>query len=155
MKRWAYMLLTVLAVSAFGGRTGAGVDVAKLHPVELVSVICTEQRVRIQTDTGDWGEGVNLQAAIQDLHRTASAEVFLETAEYLLIDEDGEALLPELMDYLRPSCGVCILQGDPELEDVAAYLKIHRPTTTLIQYRGGMKKLQTLKVAKGRMELVS
>lgn len=153
MKRWGYLLLVVLAAAMPGGRTGAGTDVAKLHPVEVVSVACTEGMIRVQTDTGDTGVGTSLRSAIEDLHRTASAEVFLETAEYLLIDR--EEMLVELMDYLRPSCSVCILQGEVQLEYVASYLQLHRPTATLRKYRAGMKGLQILRVTEGRMELVS
>lgn len=155
MKRWGYWILAVLAVSALSGRSAAGTDVAKLRPVEVVSITCVEGQIQVRTDTGDGGIGENLKAAIQNLQDTTPAEVFLDTAEYLLIDADCKELMEELMGYLRPSCGVCMVEGNPELEKVAAYLKIHQPTATLRKFKAGMTELQTLKVAEGRMELVS
>lgn len=153
MKRWMYWLLAVLALSILGGKGSTGTDVAKLQPVEVVYVARMDHQVQIKTDTGDRGMGENLQTAIANMQATAPAEIFLETAEYLLVD--AEDLLGELMEVLRPSCRVCILKGDLELERVGAYLRIHQPGVTLRKYRAGMTDLQILKVTEGRMELVS
>lgn len=155
MKRWVYLISAVLVVAFLSGKRTSGTDVARLQPVEVVSVARTEGQLLIWTDTGDSGNGEDLGSAIKDLKEGASAEVFLETAEYLLISEGCRDLLPELMDHLRPSCLVCRLEGEPELETVAAYLRIHQPEVTLMEYRAGITELPTLRAEKGRMELVS
>ncbi len=155
MKQWAYWLLAGVALSFLGGKSSAGTDVAKLQPVEVVYVARADDRIRIITDTGDSGMGEDLQAAIAKLQATTPAEVFLETAEYLLVDSECWDLLDELTEVLRPSCRVCVLDGDLEPETVGAYLRIHRPVVTLRKYRAGVTDLQILKVTEGRMELVS
>ena len=155
MKGWMFWILAVVAISLLGGRSSAGTDVAQLRPVEVVSVSLVENQVQIEIDTGDKGLGTDLQTAIRNLRDTAPAEVFLETAEYLLIGSDCEALLPELMGQLRLSCRVCRLEGEFLPEQVGQYLNIHQPATTLRQYRAGLREMEVLNVNRGRMELVS
>ena len=154
MKRWGYWLLAVVTVYAMSGRN-FGTDVAELRPVEVVSVSYNDGTIAIRTDTGDYGMGADLKEAVINLQNTTPAEVFLDTAEYLLIDKDCEPMVQAMVEYLRPSCGVCVLEGDVEMEMVAQYLRNHKPINTLCKYRAGEKRLQTLRVTKGRMELVS
>lgn len=155
MKRWLALLAGVLAVAFLSGKGGSGTDVAKLQPVEVVIVTRSEGGIEIRTDTGDVGRGEDLAKAVEDLKATTPAEVFLETAEYLLISEECAELVPELMGYLRPSCMLCVLEGDPETEDIAAFLRTHSPDVTLTEYKAGIRDLQTLREKEGRMELVS
>lgn len=154
MKRWGYWLLAVLAVSLLGKTGGTGIDVAKLQPVEVVSITCVEGNVQIRTDTADMGVGRDLHSAIENLKNTTPAEVFLDTAEYLLVDEINEKMLDELTKYLRPSCRVCILEGEAELDCVASFLAVHQPIATVRMVNAGLTNPQTLRVGEGRMELV-
>lgn len=152
MKRWVYLLAVVLAVAFLSGKRA---DVANLRPVEVVSVTQSDGGIRIVTDSGDSGNGTDVGTAIKDLKATTPAEIFLETGEYLLVTEECLSCLPELMEHLRPSCAVCLVNGEPDMKEVAQYLKIHPPKRTLAEYRAGIKELPVLKVEEGRMELVS
>lgn len=154
MKKWGYFLSVVLGVSVLGGLSSAGTDVVKLQPVEVV-VVQKEEKIRIQTDAGNWGVGNSLEEAIENLHTVTPAEVFLDTAEYVLIKQNCVNLLPELMGYLRPSCAVCLLEGEALPEGVAQFLQIHQPGITLLEYRAGITNIPVLKENEGRMELVS
>ena len=149
MKRWIWL---VLAAVLLGCCESPGTDVGKLRPVEVLIVSCQGNLVVLQTDTADLGQGATLEEAVENLQATAPAQVFLDTAEYLLISREALHLLPKLRGYLRPSCGVCLLEGEP-VGDFASYLKIHQPTQTLANHNPG--ELETLKVTEGRMELVS
>ena len=151
MKKWGILLAGLLWLGT--GQT-AGTDVAKLRPVEVVLVRRWEGQVIIQTDTNDCGVGPDLSAAVEDLHRTTPAEIFLETADYLLIGDDAEPLLGELMAYLRPACQVCTVASPAELEGVAQFLQQHPPLVTLIRYRSGERSLPVLKIGERSMELV-
>ena len=155
MKRWLYLLVALLAIVFLGGKVTAGTDVAKLRPVEVVVVTRSEKNIKIQTDTGDAGVGTDLAQAVEQLKKTTPAKIFLETAEYLLISEECRCLMPELMEYLRPSCSVCILEGEPEMDNIGAFLKIHGLDVTLTEYKAGICDLQTLREKEGRLELVS
>ncbi|MBQ3215530.1 MAG: hypothetical protein IJB11_05360 [Oscillospiraceae bacterium] len=154
MKRWIVLALALPMIAFLGGKDEAGRDVARLQPMEVLAVTMEDDGVRIETDTGDAGRGANLEAAIDNLKSTTSGEIFLDTAEYLLI-AGCEPLLPELAAHLRPSCQVCLVEGEVELESVAQFLKIHQPELTLAEYRGGIRTLKTLKEEKGRFRFVS
>ncbi len=153
MRRIGYLVLA--AVILLGGKGGTGTDIAQLRPVEVVVVGQKDGQIRIQTDTGDGGIGPDVTMAIDNLKNTAPAEIFLDTAEYLLIERECLGELPNLMNHLRPSCGVCILEGEPDLEQTARYLNIHPPKVTLSRYQAGERRLEVLVIKEGVMELVS
>lgn len=150
-----YGVLAVAVALLLSFPRTTGVDVAKLHPVEVLSVTHSDGQIQIQTDTGASGRGKDLKTAIENLNHSTAAVVFLDTAEYLLLDGAGKALLPELMQYLRPACGVCLVEGEQPLDAVAQYLRTHPPAVTLLKYRAGMTALQTLKINGEGMALVS
>lgn len=154
MKYWAWYIGAVVLVAALGWMPFQGTDVARLQPVELISVSQEENRVLVETDTGDSGRGETLELALEDLKNSTPGEIFLETAEYLLITPEGQSLLPELTKTLRPSCKVCLREGIVDLEEAAAYLSAHEPWLTLQDYRTGEKNLPTLRMEGGRGHLV-
>lgn len=155
MKRWVWYIGIIAIVAALSGKTSAGTDVAKLQPVQVVYLTCPEGQIVIETDTGDWGNGETLKEALQDMKATSSREVFLDTADYLLISQGCVDLLPAMMKQLRPSCSVCFTDGVPDMERAGVFLQQHAPQITLMQYRAGERQLQTLVIREGRMELVS
>ena len=154
MKKWLiYVLaLAVIPILSFGGLGGR--DVGKLSPVQAVMVCSERDGLRILTDGGQTGWGKDVSAAMGDMKETSSARVFLDTADYLLLEPGMEGQLPELKEYLRPSCCVCFVSGSVDLTQAAEYLQLHQPDLTLTQYEAGQRKLPTLKYNEGRMTLV-
>lgn len=126
----------------------AGRNISKLQPVQVLAV---SEGVRIQTDTGEDVTGDSVQAALEKLRDGATGEVFLDTADYLLISDT--ALLEEIEPYLRPSCRVCLLEGEPDLERVGEYLQHHDPEVTLNDFTAGRAQLPILRIKEGRMEI--
>lgn len=155
MKRWLFYAAIIVAAALLSGKGTPGADVGKLQPVQVVRVSGGADWVKIETDTGDMGTGSNLEQAFEDMKETSSAEIFLDTAEYLLVSQGRKDLLSEMMTHLRPSCTVCIVDGEPDMEKVGAFLHQHEPQTTLMHYRAGKRELPTLEIREGRMELVS
>lgn len=155
MKRWLWYAAALVLVAALGGMPFSGTDVAKLQPVELIRVSRSFGQVLIETDTGDSGIGADLEEALEDMKETATADIFLDTAEHLLVSQNAVDLLPKLAEYLRPACGVCLEQGAPELEQAAAYLAAHEPEVTLKDFRAGERNIPVLITEEGRMHLVS
>ena len=155
MKRWLWYIGIIGVIAALGGKASAGTDVGKLQPVQVVRLSCPKGQVVIETDTGEWGTGESLKAAFEDMKAASVREVFLETADYLILSSDCIDLLPAMMKKLRPSCAVCLTEGQPDMAQVGAFLQHHAPHITLMRYRAGERQLQTLVSREGRMELVS
>lgn len=154
MNKWLVYALTLAAIPvlSFGGFGGR--DVGKLRPVQLVMVRREGDRLRLTTDTGDSGRGTDIHKAIKDMKGSADAEIFLDTADYLLLGEGTEACLPQLQEYLRPSCALCRVTGEPDPEAVVTYLQQHPPELTLTQYEAAPEELPELVAAERRNKLV-
>jgi len=153
MKRWPWYLCALLLIAVLGWMPFEGSDVAKLKPVEVVRIERKDSIIMVQTDTGDSGQGQDLPSAFADLKQRTAGQVFLETADYLLIDTEAEPLLPELTAWLRPACGVCICNVPVELEQVALFLNTHSPANTLQRCQIADVTLQRLSVKEGQMKL--
>ncbi|MBP3672496.1 MAG: hypothetical protein J6J18_01560 [Oscillospiraceae bacterium] len=128
MKRYILyivVLLALLAVSAEGN------DVGRLLPVEVISVYKEEGTVKIETDTGNMGAGEDFEAAYQNLRSNASAEIFLDTADYLILYGDAQGQIEQLRVYLKPGIKVCTGVGEMDLVSAAEYLSIHTPDKRL------------------------
>ena len=153
MKKWVLYIVFFLAARLLFGEPFEGSDVAKLQPVQLLRVSLTENGVLLETETGDLGEGQNVREALDDMKAGASANIFLETAEFLLVTDGARDLLPELTEVLRPGCAVCVAPDFADLKQVAAYLSVHRPDVSLNDVRAGKAKMPHLVMKGGRLEL--
>ncbi len=152
MRRW---LLYALALAiAFAVSPFTATDVGKLRPVEVVRLTQRGGQVLLQTDTGDEGIGEDVDAALENLKESTAGDIFLETADHLLVEPGCAAWIKPLSMHLRPSCSICWQTGELELEDAAEFLSIHRPQMTLQAWRGGNGKIPSLRIQKERMELV-
>lgn len=154
MKHWVWYALAVAVLSALGFAPFRGMDVAELAPVELLRVSEKGGVYFVETDGGEVGRGNDLQAAFADLESKASRKIFLETAEYLLIQPDLIQLLPELTGRLRPACAVCLEYGEADLGKTAPFLETHKPQVTLQDVRAGENHIPALMIWEGRMRLV-
>lgn len=154
MKRWIWYLAALLAVAALGWMPFHGTDVAELQPVELLRIRMQSGAVLVETDTGDFGFGDTPGAAFADLKKSTAGDIFLETADHLILSPEAVTLLPELMKYLRPACNLCVEQGTADLEKATAFLNAHQPGVTLQDHRAGEDQLPVLVTREGRMHLV-
>lgn len=140
MKRWILYALGLILVLFLAPvpRT----DVGDLLPVELLSVYFRDGTLCVETDTGDMGTGKNLDEALSDLKATAPGNIFLDTADYLIITREAIPLLPQLWQILRPATQLCL--GEGAEAGAAAFLAAHRPGVTLNDVRAGMGTLPVL-----------
>lgn len=155
MKKWLWYLGIIVAVAVLSANNSAGQDIGKLQPVQVVCLTRQNDSVILKTDTGDGGVGKTLAEAVENMRSAAVGEIFLETADYLLLAPECEDLLPAATDLLRPSCSLCLMEGEPDMEQIGQFLQVHAPTATLMRYRAGERSLQTLKTENGRMTLAS
>ena len=151
MKRWWMLIGLTALISVLSPFRGT--DIGKLRPVQWVYLSRQENVVRLETDTGDWGEGEAILSALEDLRRSAPGNLFLETADYVLVSRDALRDLPGLKNVLRSGVEVCLAEGKPD-ENTAAYLRAHNPGLTLREFFSGDEALPVLVMEEGRCEIV-
>lgn len=100
-------------------------DLGSLRPVHLVQVTSSGPMIHLRTDTGLYGEGVDFGAALGDLYRTSPGQVYLETADFLLVTPVTVKNLPELRQVLRPGTEVALIASLVDGEKAAEFLRAH------------------------------
>ena len=141
--KWIASLIAILLVAVLDWLPFQGTDVATLEPAEALYVSLEEQ-VLVETDGGWFGRGETVEQAIADLKESAPGQVFLQTVDYLLLQEGSEEVLPALSSHLRSGCSVCRIEEKPDVEKASAYLRTHRPGMTIQHYRAGKKEIPIL-----------
>ncbi len=155
MKHWLIYGIAVAAVVLLGWLPFPISDVGELQPLEVLYVSQKDGGgICLDSDTGDRGEGDTLAAAFQDLRAGVQGDVFLDTADYVLLAPGTESYAPGLWQELRPGCQVCRVEGQPDLEKTAKFLSAHEPGLTLLQLLLGQNNLPVLRAKEGEMRLV-
>ena len=114
-------------------------DVGKLQPIEVIALSEKNGIVGLETDTEDSGEGYTIEEAVADLKQTTPGVVYLDIAEYLLLEPGCEEHLDELQVWLKGSTLVCMKEGTMDLKDAAKYLNTHKPKTCLKEVNAGVE----------------
>ncbi|MBQ7098949.1 MAG: hypothetical protein IJO05_04430 [Oscillospiraceae bacterium] len=134
MKKWMFLAAVLIAVAVLSRRPHPARDVAKLEPIQTLYVYMDGAELAIETDTGAVGTGKTLTEAAAAMKANASAELFLDTAEFLLLAPDV-AITEEFHALLRPTCKVTFTTATPDLQAVSDYLVIHESPVTLSELR--------------------
>jgi hypothetical protein len=106
-------------------------DIAELEPVQTVAISVSGDQVVLETDTKNKGQGVTVQAAIEDLEKHTPGVIYLDTAQYLLITEEALRYAASVEPYLRQSVKVSLWDGQGSVEDAAKYLSVNSKLPTL------------------------
>ena len=106
----------------------------------------------VETNTEDTGIGTTIEEALRDLRETTAGSIYLDTAEYLIIDEECKELLPVLLHVVKPNARICERRGDVDVKLVGEFLREHTPERRLKNWKTG-EKLQVLEGKNGRMKL--
>jgi hypothetical protein len=141
MKRWILYIATVALLSTTSFR---GTDIAKLAPVEVVWLAEEDGQVLLMTDTEDVGRGAYVQEALAAMKDAALGTVFLDTADYLIVETGAETFLDQIAAVLRPSCMVCRAKQVPDLKKASQFLSAHEPDVTLRQWQNDGGRLPLL-----------
>lgn len=148
MKWLIYLLLLAGAAILPGEAT----DVGKLIPVEVIAVSEDAGTIYIETDTGDKGKGSTFAKAISDMENSASGVIYLDTAEYLILEEGLEPIADSLRRYLKDDVKLCCGAQGIRLEGIAEYLTIHKPEVRLCEVGNGTE-IQVIREDNGRFIL--
>ena len=133
MKKWLYPA-AFLAVALLARMPHPAVDIARLAPVRSIYIYIDGETLTIETDDRISGSGLDLREAYQDLTANADREIFLDTAEFLVLDPDV-AITEEFYDLLRPTTKVVFAVEPPDPDTISDYLAIHPPRLTLANLR--------------------
>ena len=133
MKKWLYLaaLLTAVILTRL---PHPAVDIARLDPVRSIYIDIVGETLTIETDSGASGSGKTLLEACENLTANAHREIFLDTAEFLIL-HPGVGITEEFCHILRPTAKVVWSTERPDMEMIADYLSIHPPATTLAHLR--------------------
>ena len=112
-----------------------GMDIGKLEPVEVVQLYKENGEYVVKTDMDNMGRGESALSSLQNLHDTASAIIYLDTAEYLLVTEDTLQELESLRGKFKGSVKLCKTNGEVNCKDAAKYLDIHGDFVQLKQWK--------------------
>ena len=134
MKKWLCLISALAAVGILSRLPHPSRDIAALQPVQVVYLYMEKGRLCIETDTGASGSGADLTEAAADLRLQADGEIFLDTAEYLILTPEV-VITPDFYDLLRPGSKVCHTDVPPDLSAAAGYLAVHPPEITLAHLR--------------------
>ncbi|MBQ2919682.1 MAG: hypothetical protein IJE58_00735 [Oscillospiraceae bacterium] len=134
MKKWLYPAAVLAAIALLSRLPHPSRDISRLEPVQAVYLYMEAGELHIETDTGDHGSGHDLTEATDDMKESSDGEIFLETAEFLILDPQVP-ITPDFYELLRPDCRVFFTTEKPDLPAAAKYLSIHTPKTTLAHLR--------------------
>lgn len=123
-------IVALLSVTPF-----QATDISKLAPVEVVWLAEENGQILLVTDTEDVGRGANVMEALSDMKATAIGTIFLDTADYLIVETGAEKFLDQVADNLRPSCMLCQANQMPDLEEAADFFSVHKWDVTLRQWQ--------------------
>lgn len=127
-------------------------DVGKLRPVEAISIYKDENEITIETDTEDTGKGKTVEEALKNLVDTTAGIIYIDTAEYLLVETEELSILKQMSPYVKRSVKVCAMEGRIEPEEAAVYLQSHPINTTIKTAERG-KDLPVLAKEAGKLTI--
>ena len=99
-------------------------NVAHLEPVEVVLLCMEDNKVCLRTDTDAVGRGDSAIEALKDMEEATPSVIYLDTAEYLLVQKEAIQYVDELRQKLKGSVKVCGAEN-VDLKISAEYLETH------------------------------
>lgn len=100
-------------------------DISNLEPIQVVGIRKTEDQYVITTDTQATGRGKTVKNAVDSMKQKCEKIVYLDTARYLLVSEECQAVVSEISESLKNNVKVAVWDGKGELEKAAQYMQSH------------------------------
>ena len=144
------LYLGILAAVFWAGDPGT--DIGMLIPVETVFIQKQGDTIVIQTDSADTGAGATMKQAAEDLKEKADGVIYLDTADYLILNREAEALLYQLQSNQKQEVALCETEGRIDVEEITPFLRAHKPQLRLSDWRAGMT-LPGLEEAEGSFKI--
>ena len=112
-------------------------DVAKLRPVEVIAIYKKGNTVALTTDTEDVGVGTGATEALENMRSTSPAIIYLDTAEFLLVEDAAAGEVEAIRNELKDSVRLCKVSGKVDLKSAAKYLPVHGALPVLRSWKAG------------------
>lgn len=153
MKKLLFILFAAAAFWALGLLPFRGTDAAKLLPVKTVVVTRSGDRYVVDIGAGVRAVGRTLSEALERLKEEITGEIFLPTAEQVIITEPAgetpeaaeetvEAVVEETA--FRPAAGIYRTPvAAPDPEALGAYLASHASNYTILDARAALAAGET------------
>ncbi len=160
-KLWLLALLAALAATLGGIWPMKGTEVAELLPARVLLLERTNGTIAASCGAAS-GRGATLERALSDMEESAAGNLFLDTAEHVILHASAYDLLAQAAqnEKLRPAAKVYLAEGAlPEAEEAAEFLRTHYGSVTLGGVRAalmgaGGKQPPHLVNQDGRLHLV-
>lgn len=101
-----------------------GEDIEDLEPVQAFWIGKQNEKLVLQTDTGDVGVGDSVQTALQNMKESSAEMVYPDTAQYLFTSKETKSILGQFAPLLRSSVKVCIWEGG-DVKEAVKYAQAH------------------------------
>lgn len=101
------------------------VNIGQLEPVSALAVYVDEANVVMEIDGGEKGIGKSVEEALRDLKENTIGIVYLDTAEYLLIDEAAIKYEDAVLMLMRPNVQTFICDARGCVGECAEYISAH------------------------------
>ena len=141
MKKVIWTLIALGALGAMDLLPFHARDVADLLPVKTVFITRSGEEYAVDVGAGVQAVGKTLSEALQQLRETSPGEVFLPTAEQLVLaepDRDAVEAVAEESGF-RPAAGICkTLLPIPDQEALSRYLETHPSDYTILDLRADL-----------------
>ena len=154
MKRWPVYLLAVILLWGIPVLPINRISLNVLEPVEIIFIGTKDQHISLQTDTGAEGNGDTMEEAFRDLMRKAKGNLFITTANTVVVDWRNQSFLLDAIAYIRPATSVYALEGEPDFEILIPYIRSHSSNVLIGEVLAGEKTIPFLK-AEGDVVFVS
>ena len=137
MKKLLFVLLAAGVLTAMGLLPFRAVDASKLLPVKTVIVTKAGEEYVVDIGSGVRAVGDTLRQALDRLREEVSGQVFLPTAEQVIITEPAEGAVEET--EFRPAAGIYLTpEPAPDAEALGAYLDAHPSDVTILDVRAAL-----------------
>lgn len=146
MKKLLSILLAATVLGALGLLPFRSVDAAKLLPVKTVIVTKSGEEYTVDIGAGVRAVGRTLEEALDRLREEVTGEVFLPTAEQVIITEPAEDAVEAVAEEtaFRPAAGIYRTpEPCPDAEALGAYLASHPSNVTILDVRAALALGQT------------
>ena len=146
MKKLLFVLLAAAVLGGMGLLPFRSVDAAKLLPVKTVIVTKSGDEYVVDIGAGVQAVGRTLREALDCLREEVTGEVFLPTAEQVIVTDAAEDAVEAVAEEtsFRPAAGIYRTPDRHlDVEAVGAYLDSHTSNVTILDVRAALALGQT------------
>lgn len=101
-------------------------DISNLKPIQAIFINKDGDNYIVKTDTDDLGIGKSIKEAVETMKTRCEKLIYLDTAQYLFVDQDARETIDDISQYLKDKVVICIWDGVGEIKSAAQYVRAHR-----------------------------